>query len=116
MFQRKQEDPSDPYSMLSGGELPDDYPDWNNPEDQEDAPEGYYDEEDEEYDDEDEDEDDDDSYVPGPDDPDYDLSEAAGYAGYDAPARSGPFPSWAIAVISVVLILAIVVPVLLSVR
>ena len=106
MYQHKKDDPSDPYAMLSGGEPPDDFPDWNNPEDQEAAPEGYYDEED----------DDDDGYIPGPDDPDYDLSEAAGYAGYQEPKRSGLFPQWAVAVISVVLVLAILLPVLLATR
>ena len=110
MFQHKKEDPSDPYSMLSGGDPPDDFPDWNNPEDQEDAPEGYYD------DDDDEGDDDDDEYEPGPDDPDFDLSEAAGYAGYEAPERSGPFPQWLIAVISIALILAFVIPLLFAVR
>jgi hypothetical protein len=107
MFQQNKEDPSDPYSMLSGGEPPDDYPDWHNPEDQEDAPEGYYDDEDEE---------DDGSYVPGPDDPDYDLSEAAGYAGWEAPERSSLLPQWIIVTGSIVLILAIVIPVLFALR
>ena len=106
MYQHKKEDPSDPFAMLSGGDVPDDFPDWNNPEDEEDAPEGYYDEEDE----------DDEGYVPGPDDPDYDLSEAAGYAGYKEPSHRGLFPQWAIAVVSVVLILAIVIPVILAAR
>lgn len=107
MFQHKKEDPSDPFAMLSGGDLPDDFPDWNNPEDAEDAPEGYYDEDDDE---------DDDSYVPGPDDPDYDLSEAAGYAGYDD-SRAGPLlPQWVIVTVCVILVLAIVVPALLLAR
>ncbi len=61
-----------------------DYSDWDNPEDDEDAPEGYYDDEG----------DDDDSYVPGPDDPDYDLSEEARYAGYDSRQRSTIMPRW----------------------
>jgi hypothetical protein len=82
-----------------------DFTDWDNPEDyEEDAPEGYYDEDD-----------DDDSYVPGPDDPDYDLSEAAGYAGWEAPRREGPVPQWVIVVASLLLILAILTPVLLQI-
>ena len=83
-----------------------DFTDWDNPEDeelQEDAPEGYYDEED-----------DDDSYVPGPDDPDYDLSEEAGYAGWEAPRRDGLVPQWVIVVASLLLILAILTPVILQ--
>jgi hypothetical protein len=80
-----------------------DFTDWDNPEDyEEDAPEGYYDEED------------DDSYVPGPDDPDYDLSEAAGYAGWEEPAREGIVPRWIIVVASLLLILAILTPVVLQ--
>jgi hypothetical protein len=83
-----------------------DFTDWDNPEDyEEDAPEGYY-EEDE----------DDGSYVPGPDDPDYDLSEAAGYAGWEAPRRGGPVPQWLIIVASLLLILAILTPVILQAR
>lgn len=84
-----------------------DFPDWDNPEDVdeawEDAPEGYYDEDDEE----------DGGYIPGPEDPDYDLSEAAGYAGWREPKSRGIIPQWVIAVISILLILAIVVPLLL---
>jgi hypothetical protein len=82
-----------------------DFTDWNNPEDDEDfedAPEGYYDDDD----------DDDDGYIPGPDDPDYDLSEAAGYAGWEEPRRRGLMPQWVIVLISIVLILAIVIPLL----
>ena len=57
-----------------------DFVDWNNPEDfEDDTPEGYYD-----------DEEDDGSYIPGANDPDYDLSEAAGYAGYQPPPRRAP--------------------------
>ena len=104
MYQHKKDEPNDPFAMLSGGDPPDDFPDWNNPEDQEDAPEGYYDEED----------DDDDSYVPGPDDPDYDLSEAAGYAGWED--TGGGIPQWLIATISVILILAVAVPAILVLR
>jgi hypothetical protein len=84
------------------------FPDWDNPEDQdedwEDAPEGYYDEDD------DDDDEDDDGYIPGPDDPDYDLSEAAGYAGWEEPGRRALVPQWLIVVFSIVLILAILIP------
>ncbi|HEY5640271.1 MAG TPA: hypothetical protein VIW01_09480 [Dehalococcoidia bacterium] len=81
----------------------DNFPDWDNPEDEEGEPEGYYDD----------DFDDDDGYIPGPDDPDYDLSEAAGYAGYEPPSRRGLVPQWVIVVFSIVLILSIIVPLLL---
>ena len=81
------------------GEMPN-FPGWDNPEDDDGAPEGY-------YDDEEEDDDEDESYVPDEDDPDFDLSEAAGYAGYDSDARVG-LPEWMITAIAVVLILAIV--------
>jgi hypothetical protein len=88
-----------------------DFPDWDNPEDEdedwEDAPEGYYDDED---DIEAEDDEGDDGYIPGPGDPDYDLSEAAGYAGWEEPSRRGIVPQWAIVVFSIVLILAILIP------
>ena len=81
-----------------------DFTDWNNPEDEEleDTPEGYYD-----------DEEDDDSYVPDEDDPDYDLSEEAGYAGWDSPKRETPFPQWLIVAASLLLILAILAPILI---
>ena len=81
-----------------------DFTDWNNPEDEEreDTPEGYY-----------EDEEDDDSYVPDEDDPDYDLSEEAGYAGWDSPKRASPFPQWLIVAASLLLILAILAPILI---
>lgn len=81
------------------------FADWDNPEDEgewEEAPEGYYDE-------------DDGSYVPGPDDPDYDLSEAAGYAGWQEPARGSMLPGWVIAALSILLILAILTPLLLRI-
>lgn len=82
------------------------FPDWDNPEDMDDgAPEGYYDDEDE----------DDDSYVPQPGDPDYDLSEAAGYSGWEPPARRGIIPQWAMVALSILLILAILVPVLIRI-
>ena len=79
------------------------FTDWDNPEDDEDAPEGYYDEDDE-------------GYIPDEDDPDYDLSEQAGYAGWDAPKREGVFPQWVIAAFAILLIVAILIPVLLQVR
>jgi hypothetical protein len=82
-----------------------DFTDWDNPEDEEfddDTPEGYYDEAV-----------DDDSYIPGPEDPDYDLSEAAGYAGWEEPRRQGPLPQWVIVVVSLLLILVIVTPAIL---
>ncbi|MEO8458767.1 MAG: hypothetical protein ABI559_13265 [Chloroflexota bacterium] len=87
------------------------FPDWNNPEDDEDAPDGYYD--DEEDDDEDED---DDSYVPDESDADFDLSEAAGYAGYDSNQRATPFPQWVITTVAVVLILAFVLGIVAALR
>lgn len=83
-----------------------DFTDWDNPEDQDfddDTPEGYY-----------EDDEDDDSYVPGPEDPDFDLSEAAGYAGWEQPKREGLVPQWVIVVVSLLLILAILTPVFLQ--
>lgn len=82
-----------------------DFSDWDNPEDGEEdveeAPEGYYDDED--------------SYVPGPEDPDYDLSEAAGYAGWEE-SRRGMLPGWVIAAASILLILALLVPLLLRIN
>lgn len=93
MHERRKDDPR--LGQLSG----EPFPDWDNPEDlEEDAPEGYYDDED----------DGEDSYVPGPDDPDYDLSEAAGYAGWEEPGHREPFPRWVIAAVSIALLLAIV--------
>jgi hypothetical protein len=78
--------------------------DWDNPEDFDDgAPEGYYDD----------DEGGDGSYVPGPGDPDYDLSEQAGYSGWEAPERRGFLPQWLIALISILLILAFLTPLLI---
>ena len=82
-----------------------DFTDWDNPEDEEGAPEGYYDDEDE-----------DDSYIPGPDDPDYDLSEAAGYSEWEPPRRESIVPNWLIAVMSILLILAILLPLALQAR
>jgi len=54
----------------------------------------------------------DEEWIPNPDDPDYDLSEAAGYADLGA-ARRGSMPQWLIAAISLILIAAILTPVLL---
>ncbi len=77
-----------------------DYSDWDNPEDErEEAPEGYYDEEEE------------DEEI-GPDDPDYDLSEAAGYSGWEPPERSFFLPQWVIVALSLLLILALLLPLL----
>ena len=78
------------------------FPDWNNPEDErEDAPEGYYDDETE----------DEESEI-GPDDPDFDLSEAAGYSGWDSQRRTG-IPQWVIVAVSLALVLSLLLPVLL---
>ncbi len=105
MHERRKEDPI--LGQLSG----EPFADWDNPEDfEEDAPEGYY-----PADEGDREGEDDDSYVPEPGDPDYDLSEAAGYAGWDEPRHRGPLPQWLIAAISILLILAILIPVLIRV-
>ena len=53
------------------------------------------------------------SYIPGPDDPDYDLSEAAGYAGWQPSRQAGVFPQWVIVAVSLLLILAILTPLIL---
>jgi hypothetical protein len=99
MHERRKEDPGAEYGI--SGEPPP-YQDWDNPEDfEEDAPEGYYDDEE------------DDTYVPGPGDPDYDLSEAAGYSGWEEPTRRAILPQWLIALFSIALILAIVIPLLI---
>jgi len=96
----------------TGGDIPapteGDYSftDWDNPEDEdeiEDAPEGYYDEEPGE------------EFEPGPDDPDYDLSEAAGYSGWDRERRTG-IPQWVVVALSLALILSLLLPVLLRFR
>ena len=86
-----------------------DFTDWNNPEDEdrEDAPADYYDDEGE-FEDED-------SYLPAPDDPDYDLSEAAGYAGWEAPRRRSLLPRWLVVVASILLILALLTPLLIRI-
>ncbi|MBI2913251.1 MAG: hypothetical protein HYY03_04970 [Chloroflexi bacterium] len=83
-----------------------DYTDWDNPEDQEweeAAPEGYYDDEDAALDDGEE---------LDPDDPDYDLSEAAGYADWEPSERSFFLPQWVIVALSILLILALLLPAL----
>lgn len=74
------------------------FSDWDNPEDwEEEAPEGYYDEEE-----------------PGESDPDYDLSEAYGYADWE-PNREEIIPRWLIAGASILLIIAILVPLLIRI-
>jgi hypothetical protein len=79
------------------------FTDWDNPEDEyEDAPEGYYDEDEP-----------DEEYELTPDDPDFDLSEAAGYAGWEAPRRE-LVPRWALVAFSALLIASLLVPVLLN--
>ena len=75
------------------------FTDWDNPED-EDAPDGYYDE------------DDDGSYVPGPDDADFDLSEEAGYSGWEPSRHGGLLPQWVVAAGSVLVIVALVLSVI----
>ena len=81
------------------------FTDWDNPEDElEDAPEGYYDDEPE----------DEESEI-GPEDPDYDLSEAAGYSQYDSQRRTG-IPQWVIVAVSLALVLSLLLPVLLRFR
>lgn|SRR5512145_2977926 len=87
------------------GDIHGDFTDWDNPEDDwdEDAPEGYYDDEE------------DGSYIPDESDPDYDLSEAHGYAGWE-PGRGGPFPGWVIAAVSIMLVIAILIPLFLRIR
>jgi hypothetical protein len=79
-----------------------DFTDWDNPEDEiEDVPEGYYDDD---LDEENE---------LGSDDPDYDLSESAGYSGWEGRGRRALVPQWVIVAISLLLILALLLPVLL---
>ena len=80
-----------------------DFTDWDNPEDEaEDAPEGYYDEQPDEE-----------GYIPTPDDPDYDLSESAGYAGWEDRGRRRLLPPWLVLAVSLLLILALLVPALI---
>jgi hypothetical protein len=78
------------------------FTDWDNPEDEiEDAPEGYYDEQGDE------------EYELGPDDPDYDLSEAAGYSRWEGHGRRSLVPYWVIVALCLLFIFAMLVPVLL---
>ncbi len=80
-----------------------DFSDWDNPEDDlEDAPEGYYDEEPDEE-----------GYIPTPDDPDYDLSEEAGYSGWEDRGRRPLLPPWLVVAVTLLLILALLVPLLI---
>ncbi|HZP27055.1 MAG TPA: hypothetical protein VFB90_08420 [Dehalococcoidia bacterium] len=57
---------------------------------------------------------DDDEISPG--DPDYDLSEAAGYAGYEPKRGLWPPPSWLVAAVSILLLIVILLPLLLQFR
>ena len=85
-----------------------DFTDWDNPEDEiEDAPEGYYDSQTGGRPDEDE------EYEIGPEDPDYDLSEGAGYSGREGRGRRPLVPYWVIVAISLLFIFAMLVPALL---
>lgn len=79
-----------------------DFTDWDNPEDElEDAPEEY---DDEELDEEQE---------LTPDDPDYDLSEGAGYSGWEDRGRRTLIPAWLVVALSLLLILALLLPALI---
>ena len=86
------------------------FTDWDNPEDEvEEAPEGYYDVQTggrpaEEMDEE---------YELRPDDPDYDLSEGAGYSGWEGRGRRSLVPYWVIVGVSLLLIFALLLPALL---
>ena len=87
-----------------------DFTDWDNPEDElEDAPEGYYDAQTGGRPAEDVDE----EYEVGPDDPDYDLSEGAGYSGWEGRGRRSLVPFWVIVAISLLFIFAMLLPALL---
>lgn len=48
----------------------------------------------------------------GPGDPDYDLSEAHGY-GWEPPREHWPVPPWLLIAVSIVVIVALVLPALL---
>ena len=102
MQQRDRKPGEGPRSGDIRGPAHGDFTAWDNPEDElEDAPEGYYDDEPEDEEDE-----------IGPDDPDYDLSEASGYSGWDSQRRTG-IPQWVIVAVSLALILSLLLPVLL---
>lgn len=80
-----------------------DFTDWDSPEDEDWAEGEEYLEDDVDYDD----------YLEfDPDDPDYDLSEAAGYAGWE-PQRRSLIPEWLVVTVSLLLILALLLPILL---
>ena len=51
-----------------------------------------------------------------PDDPDYDLSEAAGYAGYEPKRGLFPLSAGMVVAVSILLIIAIMLPLLLQFR
>ena len=86
----------------TSADLSADFTDWDNPEDEiEDAPEGYYDDEEDE------------EYELSPDDPDYDLSEAAGYSGWEGSGRRPLIPMWLLVALSLLLILSLLLPALL---
>ena len=78
------------------------FTDWDNPEDElEDTPEGYYDEEPDE------------EFELTPDDPDYDLSEAAGYSGREKRGGRTLIPTWLFVAVTLLLILALLLPALI---
>ena len=85
-----------------------DFTDWDNPEDdlpeeeREDAPEDYYAEEELDED-----------YELTPDDPDFDLSESAGYSGWADRGRRRLIPMWLVVALSLLLILSLLLPALL---
>jgi hypothetical protein len=90
-----------------------DFTDWDNPEDsdwddedeREGAPEGYYEEgEDGEW------------YVPDEDDPDYDLTEAAGYSDWEAKRGGAIVPQWVIVLFALLLIIALLFPMLIRIN
>ncbi len=82
-----------------------DFTDWDNPEDElEDAPEDYYDEEEDE------------EFELSPEDPDYDLSEGAGYSGWEDRGRRPLVPAWLVFALSLLLILSLLLPLLIRFR
>ena len=94
MFERERGDVS--------GSKHGDFTDWDNPEDwddESDEPDGY-----------DDDDEEDDSYIPDPSDPDYDLSEAAGYAGWEPTRSTFHIPRWVLVTVSILLILGLLTP------